>query len=82
MPNMRTSSPESVYRTLSLAQGDRQVLWADLNCSELGALWACPHAAQLPPSGSGKRVESVATVGRQGWLLRESRTDEVDPARI
>jgi hypothetical protein len=41
-----------------------------------------PHAAQLPPSGSGKRVESLATVGRQGWLLRESRIDEVDPARI
>ncbi len=34
MPNMGTSSPESVSRTLSLPQGDRRVLWADLNCSE------------------------------------------------
>jgi hypothetical protein len=33
-PHVGPPPPESVYRTFSLPQGSRRVLWGDLNCSE------------------------------------------------
>ena len=42
-PNMESPAPQSVYRTLNLPQKGRQVLGADLNCSE--SRWGAPGAA-------------------------------------
>ena len=56
-PHVGPPPPESVSRTFSLPQGDRQVLWAGLNRSEIVRKWLLRHPTFLGAVYPAKKCE-------------------------